>query len=273
MKIAGCVILYNPLDDVVDNISSYLEYVDKLYIFDNSEYASFREKFDGIDKCCYISENKNLGIAYALNYCARLCIRDGYNWMLTMDQDSRFNVDLSEFFNMTNLVDDDVAIIAPKYDMGGFYQSDNFVVMTSGNLINLDIYEKIGGFKDYLFIDMVDYEYCLNLRKNGYDIKTCDNISLKHNLGNIESKKIFGKVIYFTNHSPFRRYYITRNRYILNRLYSDIFPVFCRRELCYNKRELVKILLFESSKMEKLLMIRKAKIDYRKWCKEYEETK
>ena len=273
MKVSGCVVLYNSDDSVISNINSYLDYVDRLYVFDNSGNSNFKDKIDCIDKCCYISFNNNFGIAYALNYCAKQSISDGYSWMLTMDQDSRFTGDLSVYFNMVDLANDNVAIIAPSYDLGGFYKSDTFVVMTSGNLINLSIYQKLGGFRDDFFIDMVDYEYCLNLRKNHYDILVCDKVILKHNLGNIKSKKVFGKVIYYTNHNPLRRYYITRNRYILNKLYSDIFPDFCKKELCYNKREVLKILFFEDKKLEKFKMIKKAKRDYKWWCRDYEKSK
>ena len=37
MKIAGVVVLYHPEISVWDNISSYIEDIDKLYILDNSE--------------------------------------------------------------------------------------------------------------------------------------------------------------------------------------------------------------------------------------------
>mgnify|MGYP001072153084 FL=1 len=35
IKLAGCVILYNPNKDVIRNIESYIRYLDKLYVIDN----------------------------------------------------------------------------------------------------------------------------------------------------------------------------------------------------------------------------------------------
>ena len=36
MKIAAAVIWYNPTKECINNISTYLEYIDQLYIIDNS---------------------------------------------------------------------------------------------------------------------------------------------------------------------------------------------------------------------------------------------
>ena len=37
--------------------------------------------------------------------------------------------------------------------------------MTSGNLLNLKIAEKIGDFEEKLFIDEVDHDYCYRIRR------------------------------------------------------------------------------------------------------------
>ena len=37
MKLAGVVVWYNPSDKDVKNIESYIDELDKLYIFDNCE--------------------------------------------------------------------------------------------------------------------------------------------------------------------------------------------------------------------------------------------
>ena len=75
---------------VLENINTYINELDRLYIFDNSENSneSLFNSFD--EKVVYISENQNMGIAYALNQGANHAIEDGYSWLLTMDQDSRY---------------------------------------------------------------------------------------------------------------------------------------------------------------------------------------
>ena len=67
--IAGVIVLYNPPETVIDNISSYLPYLEKLYIVDNSTIfnSTLTYKLKELPKVEYITEQKNLGIARALN--------------------------------------------------------------------------------------------------------------------------------------------------------------------------------------------------------------
>ena len=120
-----------------------------------------------------------------------------------------------------------------------------------------------------LFIDMVDYDFCLKARLNKYNIVTSEKALLMHELGNIKSKKIFNKEIKYTNHSPIRRYYITRNRRILHFMYKQYFNEFLKKELTYSKKEMIKVILFEKQKIEKIKMYFKAIVDYNKWKKKY----
>ena len=88
MKIAGVVVLYNPTEDVLDNIESYLCDIDRLYIIDNS-IESHQNMFKD-SKITYIPLMQNKGIAYALNEGAKHAIEDSFEYLLTLDQDSSF---------------------------------------------------------------------------------------------------------------------------------------------------------------------------------------
>lgn len=275
MKVAGCTILYNPKPEVLENISTYIKKIETLYIFDNTNNNNFLKELKNTSyfkKIVYLTEKRNMGIAYALNICCNKAIDDGFDWILTMDQDSKFGTDLS-VDELKKNISEKTAIIAPHYDMNQFYSCSSLVVMTSGNLLNLSIFRKIGGFKEELFIDMVDYEYCLNARMHNYDIIFSDTSILIHSLGHIQYKKIFGKKIFYTNHSATRRYFITRNRLILYKMYKDYFYEFCNKELSYSRKEILKVLLFEEKKLDKLRMYFKAKRDYKMWSRSYEKRR
>ena len=90
MNIAGVVILYNPDENVINNIKSYLEELDCLYVFDNTETANeiLVEKIKCLPRVRYISFCENKGISFALNTVLKTEKR--YQFLLTMDQDSRF---------------------------------------------------------------------------------------------------------------------------------------------------------------------------------------
>ena len=290
MKISGVVVLYNPEDNVMSNIKSYIDLLDKLYVVDNSPIPNDNINIFKHKKINYISNNGNKGIAYALNVGAKEAIKENSDWLLTMDQDSSFKDNslekmikfLSEIKD-NKLLQDVLELDYGKIGVLSVLQRTEFnkndeleglsyplVVMTSGNLISLDVYKKVGGFKDWLFIDAVDFDYCLNVQKHKYKVIQMNTAELEHNLGNIKRKKIFGKTVFVTNHNVTRRYYITRNRHYLYDLYHKDFPEYCSLELGRTKRELLKIWLFEKNKIEKTKAVIKGYIDYKRG-KKYEK--
>lgn len=283
MKYQGVVVLYNPDLKVNDNIKTYLEYLDKLYIVDNTPNSDLSSNFKN-KKIKYIPLNENKGIAYALNVGAKEAIKDNADWLLTMDQDSSFRLngmkDMITFIEklkgdsyLETIIGNkykDIGIVNPlhitvqnrMFDLSGLVHP--LEVMTSGNLINLKAYKKIGGFKDWMFIDCVDFDYCLNLRKHHYEIVQLNFVKLDHELGETVEKKILSKTVYIDNHNAIRRYYITRNRHYLYDLYHKDFPIYCDLEIKRTRKELIKIWIFEKDKFKKTMYIYKGYRDYKK---------
>lgn len=287
MKIAGVVVLYNPDKNVRKNIDSYIDDLDMLYVVDNSPEPNDNSKYYKGKKIKYISNHGNKGIAYALNVGAKEAIKEKSEWLLTMDQDSSFKDDsLSKMIGfLKELKTNNImsSALNLKYDNLGVISALQrtrlnkdeklkgidypLVVMTSGNIINLDAYKKVGGFKDWLFIDAVDFEFCLNIKKHKYDIIQYNEAELNHNLGYINEYNFLGKTVYVTNHSAIRRYYITRNRHYLYDLYNEDFLDYCSIELGRTKKELLKIILFEDNKWNKIKAIYKGYKDYKRGIK------
>lgn len=287
MKYAGVVVLYNPGDDLFDNINSYINFLDNLYIVDNTPGVDRTQDFSDYDKVKYIPLNDNKGIAYALNVGAKQAIKDKCDWLLTMDQDSCFEGNsLGEmiiFIEECKKSDVICDIVGSKYEQIGivspFHVTERtndinpkgidwpLVVMTSGNLVNLNAYKKVDGFKDWMFIDCVDFDFCLNLRRNHYEIVQLNYSRLNHKLGDTIKKKIFGKTIYVDNHSSFRRYFICRNRHYLYDMFANDFPLYCKLELKRTKREMLKIWLFEKNKIKKTFQIYRGYKDYKNGIK------
>lgn len=271
MKLFGTVILYNPNEDIVENIHSYIENIDKLYVVDNSDIKNqslIKQIQDISDKCIYIDNNGNQGIAHALNIGADLAIQNGADWLLTMDQDSKFNDD--DFIKFIQKADLDsafiekIGIVSPKhYEKDHYSKFYNLITMTSGNILNLEIFLKIDQFNTNFFIDSVDTEFCLKLNMAGYKIKRISNIVLNHNLGEIKNYNFFGFKFNPTNHSYIRRYYITRNRFYLWSKYKNIYPEFIKWEKKATFKELIKIILFEKEKWLKIKFSIKGYLDYK----------
>lgn len=93
-NITAVVVWYNPNElkdnSAVKNIISYSAFLKKVYIVDNSD-ADNAALAEQVPNAVYIANRKNLGIAQALNIGCGQAMKDGFEWCMTMDQDSAFN--------------------------------------------------------------------------------------------------------------------------------------------------------------------------------------
>ena len=263
IKIDAVAILYNPGADVIENIRTYINNVHRLFVVDNSDIInnSIVEKLREFDNLIYINNNGNKGIAYALNLGAELAIKESADWLLTMDQDSRFEENslekMIDWIKNNNITD--IGIFSPYHLMDNNYESyvkediviDTVSVMTSGNLLNLVAFKKTGKFNEKYFIDYVDHEYCFRLQKNGFYIKVFKGSVLLHKLGDMQMREFLGSTVCFTNHNYIRRYYMTRNRLDLAYNYLFSFPEFILQDFHRFFIEWKNILLFEENKIKK----------------------
>jgi rhamnosyltransferase len=267
-SLAGTVVLYNPSDSVFDTILSYIDQVAKLYIVDNSDHhnGSLTQKLKQLDKVIYVNNHGNKGIAAALNVGAELALKSGFDFLLTMDQDTDLSANYVSNL-MTAFIENDarkIGIIAPPYLKRSKNETrrlqDILFTMTSGNILNLKAYEKVGPFLNELFIDHVDHEYCLRLNQQGFRVVQVNDVEIIHRPGTLTS--IFKGRISFSSHSPQRLYYFCRNGFYVSRLYGKDFPVFKRTYRNLLIKEIAKI-AFEDAKFKRLTMVIKGYIDYR----------
>ena len=274
LKLAGIVTLYNPTDDDIKNIDTYINDIDRLYVIDNTEGHDNKSRLPKSKKIKYIFDNNNVGVATALNMGAKMAKEEGYKYLLTMDQDTTFKEGiipkLKEIILDTDM--SKIGIVTPWHKTRLIDKKpetefdDPHDVMTSGNILNLDIYDKIGGFKDWFFIDGIDIEYCMNLHKNGYKILRVNSLEIDHNLGDLFYKKIRGRLFLCTNHAPIRRYYIMRNYQYIRDMYGDIEPEYCNG-LAHQRHNIIGVLLFEKQKIKKIRKYLQGLKDYKKGIK------
>lgn len=269
-SIAGVVVLYNPANNVLDTIFSYSQQVRHLYVIDNStnKNTDVIQTLGTIDNLSYVDHQGNKGIAAALNRGAEMAIAEGFKFLLTMDQDTKlrnnFVSDLSA--RLANDDVDQVGIIAPRYTKQSKKNSGRFenvlFTMTSGNILNLAVYEKIGPFLNDLFIDHVDHEYCLRLNKLNYKVIQDNDVEIVHRPGLLRTHKMLPEKFKFSSHSPIRLYYFCRNGFYVSRLYKEQFPAFRRIFLTLLTKEMLK-LPFENSLLLRIKMMWKGYHDYR----------
>ena len=233
MKIGIIVIWFNPDINVVNNLKTYYNKSDYLYIIDNSAYSNkhLLGDYDLKDNIKYVELKNNYGIAKALNIGMKLAIQDQCEWVVTMDQDSYWKNDLISIYTnyLNDKRDEKVAILSPQYETersqvknkNGYKELKR--VMQSANMINCNKYIECGEFIEKLFIDCVDYEYCYRVRRKGYKIIQCEEAVLIHSPAITKKKKILFFSLFYGYASEERYYYQVRNALYLFRKYKDIY--------------------------------------------------
>lgn len=258
MKIIGVVTAYFPnLEKFQANIATYAEQLDHLFIWENTpkEKSRVATLFEGQEKITVYTTGENEGIAKALNTIAKWAIEHGYEYILTMDQDSSFEAgDFQEYLHIISQNDrDDIGLWTPAYKNTGSEQLlEKEVTMTSGSIVKASTLQACGFFWEDLFIDLVDSEFCFRIRNKHYRIIQVSPIILNHQLG---YKKVNKWGIVTINYSALRTYYIVRNWFLVYKQYpQQLIAAYSKKNfyvytLFYRS---IKIALFEDHKIAKL---------------------
>lgn len=264
MKICCVVVLYNPTEENLSGIKSYSDMVDSLIIVDNSDgERKYETKFKEIKNSVYIPLNGNMGLGYALNVGCKEAIKAGFKYAITMDQDSVLSVQGFEQYKLSISDYKKAALISPQYiiDRKKDVVLQNKVTetvwtMQSACIFNLEILQTLGFFNEDLFIDTIDYEYCLRARKNGYKVLVNCNYAIKHSPAITKYTKLFK--LGYGYCSPLRIYYQSRNLRYLRKNYG-----YWKITLIILIKYLKIIFLFDN-KREFLKMWKQGKRDFKR---------
>lgn len=259
IAVAAGIVTYCPeIERLQENLDAVINQVQLLYIVDNAS-SNITQLRELCQKECYygkirIVENcENQGIATALNQICDNAYTDGFSWVLTLDQDSVVPENMIKTYEAHIIQESEtkkVAMYVPviwdrtmqEIDVTEVAKAGTTEVetaITSGTLMRTDVWKKVGGFTEKLFIDYVDFDYCMKVRLKGYCIVRVNEVRLLHELGNatqiplfawlakkFENKQPWGRrfreMQYTTNHSPTRLYYVTRNQYYYMKEYADL---------------------------------------------------
>ena len=257
IRIGAVVVLYDPQKSELHNILDYVHAVDVTIIMDNSprrydnELSSLFE-IDG-EHVRYHHYPNNIGLCKAMNIGIRELAASGCEWALVMNPDSSFKTNILDVYKDYLQAHDSskIAILGPVYDYDRKparpYNSAKSVkrIMMSGSLINIGIFEDLGGYEERLFVDGLDYDYCLHAKECGYEIIECGQAVLNHKPASTRQLCLFGKSIFkYGIASPQRCRYSARANIWIFRKYHDTYALF---GWCYLA---MKILFLFPSKRE-----------------------
>lgn len=158
-----------------------------LLVYDNSPYSqevkAVNEKFN----ITYIHDPLNPGVSSAYNYAATFAVGKK-EWLLVLDQDTNFEINIfEEYFSAINK-NKSIFLFAPVlkvnanlllspckfYVYGKHLKSIDFGIqcfknnspVNSGILVQVDAFQKVGGYNDKVPLDLSDHQFIERFRKH-----------------------------------------------------------------------------------------------------------
>lgn len=246
--VSAIVILFNPeLEIVLAQYNSLINEVDEVIYVDNGSknYGNIHnvlvEKFRVELPQYFISNDKNQGLGYAQNQGIKLAFEHNTDFVLILDHDSvvcqnfinnllvgysslinvgavgpvYFNEETGEEYPITKYIGPFIKRIIPTD-----YPVEASMLISSGCLIPMSILKDVGLMNEDLFVDYIDVDWSYRARSKGYRLYAIPSAKMNHKIGD-KRINVFGRMI--SQHSPLRRYYLSRNSiYMLKQPYISI---------------------------------------------------
>lgn len=247
MKILAVIVAFRPEVEALErNLRSFADYVDKVLLWQNSLVVFTHPKVETV------GDGTNRGIAPALNYAWKYAREKGYDYLLTMDQDSCWE-DFPAFLKLA-LGGPAAALFGPRVndqEVEQAYQPTPLLI-TSGMLIPLPVLEKTGGWREDYFVDGLDVDFVLHALHLGIPAYKLGEGRLLQQFGRRHKKGL----IHVYEYTPERLWGIYRNHILSIRRYPDVAGevrrMFIRR---WGLGRVARILLGEKQRLAKLKAI------------------
>ncbi len=251
--ICAVIVTYNCEPAINDNIASLLKQVQHVLIVDNHSKPESREilkSWNNHEHVTLIFNEKNEGISMSLNAALQFAQENRYPLLLTMDQDCVLYEECVEKLLVELNQNEDVAAVGPNRKPERTDTREKSYLITSGCLVVVEKAVEAGGYDNDLFVDMVDFDFSLALRKKGYRLLMVGNAYMHHKVGVYEENMILGKKYRYLSHSPDRFYHMYRGKVILIKKYFSKFPLFCMKMMLITAKETLTM-QFEANAKEK----------------------
>ncbi len=271
---AALVVTFHPDCAIGDRLARIAALVETVIVVDNHSAPDEVEMLRAASTktgAQLVENPANLGIAAALNRGMEIAMAAGRKWILAFDQDTDPEPDLLE--RIADVFDalpepERVAVLAANYRhaghaLGGYLPADirfepgkpwgeAVMAITSGSLFSAEPFRRIGPFREELFIDHVDTEYCFRARRMGYRIVITRDVLMEHSVGALTPHRLAGRRVWTFQYSPLRWYYRARNHVVVIRgaLLQD--PKWCLRTSWAELKSLAKVALLEDDRARKL---------------------
>lgn len=275
MKLGATVVLYNPSDSDIDNLTVLQKLADDVVVVDNTPDPDPQLHERLTAQHIPVIENRNVGgLARGLNLGARELFARGCDVACVFDQDSKvpenyfeaigsaaLGLDRPDFIigPVVYIAELDQRLPAVNFSRRGVQIKDvpedeagltpSAFIITSGTAVSRDAFDKLGDFKEEYFIEVLDVEYAFRAAVAGIPSFIHGGVLLHHSIATI-TKHRFGFTTY--NRNPDRCYYCARNTVALTREYKRNYPI-VRVWNTSTMLQIITIALFEKTKWRKLV--------------------
>lgn len=245
MIIAGIVTFEPDIPRLQENLEAISPQVPLVIIYDNGSTNSeaISDLANALPNISVLHNGTNDGIAAALNRLADAALDHGATFLLTLDQDSVCSSEMVS--KLAAEFADGIGMVTPYIvdrnkqsledfrrlhlpDVERYQQPARRGAITSGAIVDLTAWSRVGGFDELFFIDYVDYDFNQRLMDAGYSILRVNTAALLHEVGRatltwlrVPRKDISGRWhierFFAFGHSPTRCYYKARNRVLFTR--------------------------------------------------------
>jgi len=286
VSVASITVSWNGSTVLAEHVSALLEQscpLGEIVVVDNASADGtldlLRQQFPDVT---VFPMETNLGIGGGLCAGLRYALEEHFDWFWLFDQDSvPGRTALEELLRALASLGDrasNIGVLAPLpvhratgFEHFGLLWRDRFVtvprerarqpvcfvdtVISSGSLIRREVVEKVGFPRQDFFMDFVDHEYNLRIRRHGYEIALVREAVIYHRLGEARRVRRFrlGPIVLRSHEAPWRNYYMSRNEvftvwHLLGTTKSRLFLLLrmLRRAgsiICYDGRKLARLKL------------------------------
>lgn len=273
-NLLGLVTLYYPEPkEAVANIQKYIDYLDKLIVWDNTPLEiNLKQKVitllaEKSGKIVWFGTGENLCIAPAINYAWHYAEENNFDLLLIMDQDSQWDC-FAEYRHQVEAYWQKGRkwVFTPYFEGYEFSAEESSirqlrVFINSGTIIPTEILTVVGGADKRLPLDAVDTDMAIRIQKAGYTVVCLTGFILHHKMGTPSYTRWFH--LKTSNYSAQRTYSIAKGQMINLRKHYNWLTYKEKRNIIkkYYIRRGILIILHESDKWNRLKMLCKGTID------------
>ena len=273
-QILAVVVCFNPEPSSIQSLSNNLQQEGVPVVWFNNGSPGSLDAIKTPHVLAIIELEHNLGVAAALNRGFEWALQNGFDAVISFDQDSRPAVgmvgQLQNAWLKAVLQTPCLGAIGPAtvdhqsgQDMFTFApynwtrhrflpsQNKTYVVdhlITSGCLTPCAVWQDVGPMNESLFIDWVDNEWCARARLKGYQLLMDGGTKMTHSIGEV-SRPLLWRRFHF--HQPLRHYYLLRNALLIAK--QSKFDLGWRmHHILYALRVILASLLLGNQKLSRL---------------------